>query len=82
MTMKRILSALLLAALPVSAVAATTWFVDARNGSNGYSGFSSSAPTRTIQAGDASKQGDGQPWTPTFTVKGGVSGFYQIKVGK
>lgn len=30
----------------------------------------------------ASKQGDGQPWTPTITVKGSASGFYRIKVGK
>ena len=30
----------------------------------------------------ATKQGDGQPWTPTITVKGGASGFYRIKVGK
>ena len=30
----------------------------------------------------ASKQGDGQPWTPTITVKGGKSGFYTIKVDK
>ena len=30
----------------------------------------------------ASKQGDGQPWTPPITVKGGTSGFYTIKVEK
>ena len=30
----------------------------------------------------ATKQGDGQPWTPPITVKGGNSGFYRIKVGK
>jgi hypothetical protein len=30
----------------------------------------------------ATKQGDGQPWTPPITVKGGTSGFYRIKVGK
>ena len=30
----------------------------------------------------ASKVGDGQPWTPPITVKGGPSGFYRIKVGK
>ena len=30
----------------------------------------------------ASKQGDGQPWTPPVTVKGGASGFYTIKVEK
>ena len=28
------------------------------------------------------KTGDGQPWTPTITVKGGKSGFYSIKVEK
>ena len=26
--------------------------------------------------------GDGQPWTPTLTVKGGASGFYTIRVSK
>lgn len=30
----------------------------------------------------ATKQGDGQPWTPPITVKGGTSGFYTIKVEK
>lgn len=30
----------------------------------------------------ATKQGDGQPWTPPITVKGGTSGFYSIKVSK
>ena len=30
----------------------------------------------------ATKQGDGQPWTPAITVKGGPSGFYSIKVTK
>ena len=30
----------------------------------------------------ATKQGDGQPWTPTITVKGGASGFYTITVDK
>ena len=30
----------------------------------------------------ASKVGDGQPWTPAVTVKGGTSGFYSIKVEK
>lgn len=30
----------------------------------------------------ATKQGDGHPWTPPITVKGGRSGFYRIKVGK
>ena len=34
------------------------------------------------QNGRACKVGDGQPWTPTVTVKGGTSGFYTIKVGK
>lgn len=33
-------------------------------------------------ADGASKVGDGQPWTPPITVKGGRSGFYRIKVGK
>ena len=32
--------------------------------------------------GGASKLGDGKPWTPTITVKGGKSGFYTIKVEK
>ena len=35
----------------------------------------------TLSDGDT-KQGDGQSWTPTITVKGGASGFYRIKVGK
>lgn len=30
----------------------------------------------------AEKQGDGEPWTPPITVKGGASGFYSIGVGK
>ena len=30
----------------------------------------------------AQKQGDGNPWTLPVTVKGGVSGFYSIGVGK
>lgn len=30
----------------------------------------------------ASKTGDGQPWTPPITVKGGTSGFYTIRVTK
>ena len=29
-----------------------------------------------------SKIGDGKPWTPKITVKGGNSGFYSIGVGK
>jgi len=29
-----------------------------------------------------SKLGDGQPWTPSITVKGGTSGFYTISVEK
>ena len=33
-------------------------------------------------ANGASKVGDGQPWTPPVTVKGGPSGFYSIKVEK
>ena len=41
------------------AVASTTWFVDARHGSNGYSGLSSFAPKRTIQAAiNAASAGD------------------------
>ena len=30
----------------------------------------------------AEKQGDGEPWKPTISVKGGASGFYSIGVGK
>ena len=30
----------------------------------------------------ASRVGDGQPWMPTITVKGGASGFYAIRVSK
>jgi len=30
----------------------------------------------------ASKVGDGRPWTPTLSVKGGTSGFYTIRVTK
>ena len=33
-------------------------------------------------ADGATKQGDGKPWTPAITVKGGTSGFYSIKVTK
>ena len=33
-------------------------------------------------ADGASKLGDGSPWTPEITVKGGASGFYSIKVTK
>ncbi len=39
------------------------------------------ATLKTMSDG-ATKQGDGQPWTPTITVKGGKSGFYTIKVDK
>ena len=28
-----------------------------------------------------SKVGDGQPWSPTISVKGGASGYYSIRVG-
>jgi len=50
---------LLLAVLPVAAVASTTWFVDARNGSNGFFGLSSATPKRTIQAAvNAASSGD------------------------
>ena len=38
--------------------------------------------TLDAMADGATKQGDGNPWTPTITVKGGASGFYTIKVGK
>ncbi len=38
--------------------------------------------TLGAMADGASKVGDGQPWTPPITVKGGPSGFYSIKVGK
>lgn len=30
----------------------------------------------------SSKVGDGKPWTPTITIKGGASGFYSIGVTK
>jgi len=30
----------------------------------------------------ATKHGDGQPWTPPITIKGGTSGFYTIMVEK
>lgn len=33
-------------------------------------------------SGGASKIGDGRPWSPPITVKGGSSGFYMIKVEK
>ena len=50
---------LLRAVLPVAAVASTTWFVDARNGSNGFFGLSSATPKRTIQAAvNAASSGD------------------------
>ena len=65
--MKRILSAFLFITLPFSTVAATTWFVDARNGSNGYSGLSPSTPKRTIRAAvNAASGGD------CIVVAGGV----------
>ncbi|MBQ6339592.1 MAG: InlB B-repeat-containing protein [Kiritimatiellae bacterium] len=38
--------------------------------------------TLTGMSDGAVKQGDGQPWTPPITVKGGTSGFYSIKVTK
>ena len=38
--------------------------------------------TLGTMANGASKVGDGQPWTPPVTVKGGASGFYSIKVTK
>ncbi|MDO5320324.1 MAG: BACON domain-containing carbohydrate-binding protein, partial [bacterium] len=36
----------------------------------------------TNMANGASTVGDGQPWTPKITVKGGKSGFYSIRVTK
>ena len=39
------------------------------------------ATLKTMGSG-ATKQGDGKPWTPTITVKGGESGFYTITVEK
>ena len=39
------------------------------------------ATLKTMAKG-AVKLGDGHPWTPTLTVKGGSSGFYTIKVEK
>ena len=40
------------------------------------------APTLDGMTQKAEKQGDGEPWTPPVTVKGGASGFYSIGVGK
>lgn len=39
---------------------------------------------RTLDAMErsASKPGDGKPWSPKITVKGGNSAFYSIGVGK
>ena len=55
--MKRLLA--LLMAIPLSVMASTTWFVNAQHGSNGYSGLSSFAPKRTIQAAiNAASAGD------------------------
>ena len=66
-----------LVALPCASSATTTWFVNARHGSNGFSGLSSFAPKRTIQAAiNAASAGD------CVIVAGGTSGFYRIKVGK
>jgi len=39
------------------------------------------ATLQGMNPGD-SKVGDGQPWTPNITVKGGTSGFYSIGVTK
>ena len=42
-----------------SAMASTTWYVDARHGSNGYSGLTAFAPKRTIQSAiNAASSGD------------------------
>jgi len=38
--------------------------------------------TLGAMADGATKQGDGEPWTPEIKVKGGTSGFYSIKVEK
>jgi len=39
------------------------------------------ATLQGMNPGD-SKVGDGQPWTPSITIKGGTSGFYSIGVTK
>lgn len=41
-----------------------------------------SAPTPDAMRDGATTVGDGNPWTPTLTVKGGASGFYLIRVDK
>ena len=38
--------------------------------------------TLETMASGASTVGDGQPWTPAISVKGGISGFYSIEVSK
>ena len=38
--------------------------------------------TLETMAPGASTVGDGQPWTPAISVKGGTSGFYSIDVSK
>ena len=38
--------------------------------------------TLKTMADGATKQGDGKPWAPTISVKGGKSGFYTIRVEK
>ena len=38
--------------------------------------------TLELMSNGAAKLGDGQPWTPPITVKGGPSGFYTIRVEK
>lgn len=54
---KKLLGLLFL--LPLAAAGSTTWFVDGRIGSNGYSGLSPLWPKRTIQSAiDASSRGD------------------------
>ena len=67
MNMKRVMTTvsnnlillILLAASPLAAMATTTWFVDARHGSNGYSGLTAFAPKRTIQSAiNAASSGD------------------------
>ena len=56
---KRVAILMAIMGMVTCTVASTTWFVDARHGSNGYSGLSSFAPKRTIQAAiNAASSGD------------------------
>ena len=55
--MKKLLMALV--ALPMAVLASTTWFVDGTRGSNGFSGLTTFAPKKTIQAAiNAAAPGD------------------------